>query len=201
MVSRVTRVGDGVAGATVSVRRATARDARRLTRLVRGSRAYEGPYAPMIAGYRVGPDYIETHRVFVAVATGAVTTGQAAGNAEADAARTDERLLGFYALVLDPPELDLMFVADAAQGLGIGRRLVEHMTDEARGAGLDAVRVVSHPPAEGFYRSVGARRTGTVAANPPAVMWDRPELEIPIPVVAVAVAVTDRGGSGGAPLS
>ncbi|MEU0278550.1 GNAT family N-acetyltransferase [Streptomyces sp. NPDC006195] len=206
MVSRVTRVGDGVAGATVSVRRATARDARRLTRLVRGSRAYEGPYAPMIAGYRVGPDYIETHRVFVAVATGAVTTGavttgQAAGNAEADAARTDERLLGFYALVLDPPELDLMFVADAAQGLGIGRRLVEHMADEARGAGLDAVRVVSHPPAEGFYRSVGARRTGTVAANPPAVMWDRPELEIPIPVVAVAVAVTDRGGSGGAPLS
>ncbi|MGW6776377.1 GNAT family N-acetyltransferase, partial [Streptomyces sp. NPDC055037] len=149
MVSRVTRVGDGMAGATVSVRRATARDARRLTRLVRGSRAYEGPYAPMIAGYRVGPDYIETHRVFVAVATGAVTTGQAAGNAEADAARTDERLLGFYALVLDPPELDLMFVADAAQGLGIGRRLVEHMTDEARGAGLDAVRVVSHPPAEG----------------------------------------------------
>lgn len=199
-------MGDGVAGATVSVRRATARDARRLTRLVRGSRAYEGPYAPMIAGYRVGPDYIETHRVFVAVATGAVTTGavttgQAAGNAEADAARTDERLLGFYALVLDPPELDLMFVADAAQGLGIGRRLVEHMADEARGAGLDAVRVVSHPPAEGFYRSVGARRTGTVAANPPAVMWDRPELEIPIPVVAVAVAVTDRGGSGGAPLS
>ncbi|MFJ6180768.1 GNAT family N-acetyltransferase [Streptomyces sp. NPDC092295] len=211
MVLRVTRVGDGVAGATVSVRRATARDARRLTRLVRGSRAYEGPYAAMIAGYRVGPDYIETHRVFVAVVTGAVatgavttgavTTGQAAGNAEDDAARTDERLLGFYALVLDPPELDLMFVADAAQGLGIGRRLVEHMTDEARGAGLDAVRVVSHPPAEGFYRSVGARRTGTVAANPPAVMWDRPELEIPIPVVAVAVAVTDRGGSGGAPLS
>ncbi|MFJ9212081.1 GNAT family N-acetyltransferase [Streptomyces sp. NPDC102264] len=209
MVSRVTRVGDGVAGATVSIRRATARDARRLTRLVRGSRAYEGPYAPMIAGYRVGPDYIETHRVFVAVATGAVATGavatgavatgQAAGNAEADAdaARTDERLLGFYALVLDPPELDLMFVADVAQGLGIGRRLVEHMTDEARGAGLDAVRVVSHPPAEGFYRSVGARRTGTVAANPPAVMWDRPELEIPIPAVAVA----DRRGSGGALLS
>ncbi|MFD7315276.1 GNAT family N-acetyltransferase [Streptomyces sp. NPDC059883] len=202
MVSRVTRVGDGVAGATVSIRRATARDARRLTRLVRGSRAYEGPYAPMIAGYRVGPDYIETHRVFVAVATGraagnaGVDTGADTG-ADVDTARTDERLLGFYALVLVPPELDLMFVADAAQGLGIGRRLVEHMTDEARGAGADAVRVVSHPPAEGFYRSVGARRTGTVAANPPAVMWDRPELEIPIPVVAIA----GPGRNGGALLS
>ncbi|MFE4537096.1 GNAT family N-acetyltransferase [Streptomyces scopuliridis] len=196
MVSRVTRVGEGSrarvdegpAGTTVSIRRATARDSRRLTRLVRVSRAYEGPYAPMIAGYRVGPDYIETHRVFLAVATGE------AGGA-ADAVRGDERLLGFYALVLEPPELDLMFVANAAQGLGIGRRLVEHMTDEARGAGLDAVRVVSHPPAEGFYRSVGARRTGTVAANPPAVMWDRPELVIPVP----AAAVRTRGS--GAPLS
>lgn len=88
-----------------------------------------------------------------------------------------------------------MFVTDAAQGLGIGRRLVEHMTDEARGAGLDAVRVVSHPPAEGFYRSVGARRTGTVAANPPAVMWDRPELVIPVPAGAA------RTGRSGAPLS
>ncbi|MFE4367637.1 GNAT family N-acetyltransferase [Streptomyces sp. NPDC056835] len=187
MVPRVTCVGEGTAGTTVSIRRATARDARRLTRLVRVSRAYEGPYAPMIAGYRVGPDYIETHRVFLAVATGG--TGGAA-----DAVRADERLLGFYALVLDPPELDLMFVADAAQGLGIGRRLVEHMTDEARGAGLDAVRVVSHPPAEGFYRSVGARRTGTVAANPPAVMWDRPELVISVPADA------DRTGGSGAPL-
>lgn len=145
--------------ATGTVRRATARDAKRLTRLIQASSAYEGPYAPMIAGYRVGPDYIETHRVFLA-------TGP------------DGRLLGFYALLLAPPELDLMFVADAAQGLGVGRRLVEHMKGQARDAGVDAVRVVSHPPAEGFYREVGAERVGTVAANPPAVMWDRPEMVI-----------------------
>lgn len=199
-VSQVTGVGDGAVGATVSIRRATARDARRLTRLVRVSRAYEGPYAPMIAGYRVGPDYIETHQVFLAVATGgAVGAGGVArvGGAarHGGAVLAGERLLGFYALVLDPPELDLMFVADAAQGLGIGRRLIEHMTSAARDAGLDGVRVISHPPAEGFYRSVGARRTGTVAANPPAVMWDRPELVIPIPPVA------ERTGTSGALLS
>ncbi|MEV0774217.1 GNAT family N-acetyltransferase [Streptomyces sp. NPDC050433] len=143
----------------VTVRRATARDARRLTRLVQASGAYEGPYAPMVAGYRVGPDYIETHRVFLA-------------------AGPDGRVLGFYALLLAPPELDLLFVADAAQGLGVGRRLIDHMKGEARGAGAGAVRVVSHPPAEGFYLGVGAERVGTVAANPPAVMWDRPELVI-----------------------
>lgn len=116
----------------------------------------------MVAGYRVGPDYIEAHRVFAAVeeATG--------------------RLLGFYSLVLDPPELDLMFVADDVQGGGIGRLLAGHLTDEARRAGLTGVRIVSHPPAEGFYRSVGALRTGTERAAPPAVMWDRPELLLPV---------------------
>ncbi|SBU92450.1 Predicted acetyltransferase [Streptomyces sp. Ncost-T6T-1] len=144
------------------IRRAVARDAARLTRLVRTSRAYEGPYAPMVAGYRVGPDYIEAHRVFVAADD---ATGQ---------------ILGFYALLLDPPELDLMFVADAAQGLGIGRQLAAHLREEARSAGLTGVRIVSHPPAEGFYRSIGAERVGTVRARPPAVMWDRPELLLPV---------------------
>ncbi|MCZ9346330.1 GNAT family N-acetyltransferase [Streptomyces sp. TRM76130] len=145
----------------ITVRRAVARDAQRLTRLVRGSGAYAGQYAAAVAGYRVGPDYIEAHRVFVAV--GADEQGG--------------RILGFYSLVLAPPELDLLFVADAAQGRGIGRLLVAHMWSEARAAGLDRVKVVSHRPAEGFYARVGAVRTGTALANPPAVPWDRPEFE------------------------
>ncbi|MET7439367.1 GNAT family N-acetyltransferase [Streptomyces sp. NPDC004082] len=153
-------------GATV-IRRAVARDAKRLTKLVRGSRAYEGQYAAMVAGYRVGPDYIEAHRVFVAVDTD-------------DPAGPAGPVLGFYSLVVVPPELDLLFVADGTQGRGIGRMLVEHMKSQARAAGLDRVHVVSHPPAEGFYRSVGALRTGTAPANPPAVAWDRPELEFRI---------------------
>ncbi|MET9497548.1 GNAT family N-acetyltransferase [Streptomyces sp. NPDC006552] len=159
MTSILTRPGRGPA---VTVRRAVAGDARKLTRLVRGSRAYEGPYAPMVAAYRVGPDYIEAHHVFVA----------------ADIA--DGRVLGFYALLLAPPELDLMFVANDAQGRGIGRLLVAHMRAQAAAAGLDHVRVVAHPPAEGFYRSMGAVRTGTAAAQPPAVAWDRPELVFPL---------------------
>ncbi|MEV7106425.1 GNAT family N-acetyltransferase [Streptomyces atroolivaceus] len=147
----------------VRIRRAVARDAKRLTRLVTASRAYEGPYAPMVAGYKIGPDYIEAHGVHVAV----------------DA---EGRVLGFYALLLSPPELDLMFVADHAQGRGIGRLLIGHLREEARRAGLAHVRVVAHPPAEGFYRSMGAERTGTVVARPPAVMWDRPDLVLGVDV-------------------
>ncbi|MBM9623244.1 GNAT family N-acetyltransferase [Streptomyces zhihengii] len=148
-------------GEAVRIRRATARDARRLTRIVRGSRAYEGHWAAMVEGYTVGPAYIEAHEVFAAVGA-------------------DERVLGFYALVLSPPELDLMFVADEAQGLGIGRLLAAHLAGRARDAGLTAVRIVSHPPSEGFYLGLGARRTGTVPATPPAVRWERPELELPV---------------------
>ncbi|MES9525833.1 GNAT family N-acetyltransferase [Streptomyces capoamus] len=145
----------------VTIRRAVARDARRLTRIVRGSGAYAGKFASAVEGYRVGPDYLEAHRAFVAVGD----DGQG------------DRVLGFYSLVLDPPELDLLFVADEAQGRGIGRLLVAHMRSEARAAGLDRVKVVSHVPAEDFYHRTGAVRTGTAPANPPAVPWDRPEFE------------------------
>ncbi len=128
-----------------------------MTALIHSSSAYAGHYAAILWNYRVAPDYITRHEVYVI--TGA-----------------DQRLLGFYALVLDPPELDLAFVADDAQGTGLGRKLIEHMATRAAAAGLTSVRVVSHPPAEMFYRRLGAERIGTVAARPPAVPWDRPEL-------------------------
>jgi GNAT superfamily N-acetyltransferase len=201
MARRGVAAGGGASGTdghgAVTIRRATARDARRLSRLVVSSSAYEGPYAPMVAGYRVGHDYIEAHEVFVAVesrgepqdpvvpasADRAHADRASADRVHADRVPTDRgpggRILGFYALLLAPPELDLLFVADDVQGRGIGRLLIAHMKATARAAGLDEVRVVSHPPAEGFYRGVGASRTGTVRANPPAVMWDRPELVIP----------------------
>ncbi|WP_282697434.1 GNAT family N-acetyltransferase [Streptomyces sp. CC208A] len=141
----------------ISIRRATAADSKRLTRLVRGSAAYRGPYAVMVDGYQVGGAYIEHHPVYAAVDD------------------ADDRVLGFYALLLDEAELDLAFVADSAQGLNIGRLLMAHMNCVARLAGLTAVRVVAHPPAEGFYLRTGARRTGTVAASG-RIHWDRPEL-------------------------
>ncbi|MFG3345218.1 GNAT family N-acetyltransferase [Streptomyces sp. NPDC048018] len=140
----------------ITLRRATAADAKRLTRLVRTSSAYAGEYAVMVDGYQVGGAYIEHHPVHVAV----------------DA---EGLVLGFYALLLDEAELDLAFVADRAQGLGIGRMLIEHMIGEGRAAGLDAIRVVAHPPAEEFYLRTGARRTGTVRPGG-RIFWDRPEL-------------------------
>ncbi|MFB7380419.1 GNAT family N-acetyltransferase [Kitasatospora purpeofusca] len=137
---------------------AAATDADRLTALIQHCSAYRGVYAPMIAGYRVTPEYLARHEVHLAVRA------------------ADDHLLGFYALVTEPADLDLMFVADEAQGLGTGRLLITHMLDRARALGLTGgVKVVSHPPAEAFYLRMGAERVGTFPARPP-IGWDRPEL-------------------------
>ena len=154
---------------SILVKRAVAADAERLTALVRDSDAYRGEYADVLRDYEVTADYIDRHCVFVAL-----DSGEAEGAGEAD------RLLGAYGLILDPPELDLLFVANDAQGLGIGRHLVDHMMGQAGLSGLTAVRVVSHPPAESFYLRMGARRIGTLPARPPLVTWDRPELQFTV---------------------
>jgi GNAT superfamily N-acetyltransferase len=143
----------------IEIVRATPGQAGTLTALMHASSAYQGDYASILDGYAVTPEYVQAHRTFTATREG--------------------EILGFYTLLA--AELDLLFVADRAQGLGIGARLIEHMLAEARERGLDSVRVVSHPPALAFYVRMGARRTGTIPANPPKVRWDRPELRFDVP--------------------
>ncbi|MEV6830776.1 GNAT family N-acetyltransferase [Amycolatopsis sp. NPDC051102] len=144
--------------AEIEIRRATPAQAGALTALVHASAAYRGRYASILDGYTITPGYVGANPTFTA---------------------TGDRLLGFYALL--DAELDLLFVADEAQGLGIGARLIAHMLAEARRRGLASVRVVSHPPALPFYLRMGARRTGTIPARPPKVRWERPELRFDVP--------------------
>ncbi|HET6705135.1 GNAT family N-acetyltransferase [Amycolatopsis sp.] len=145
--------------AEIEIHRATPGQAGALTALMHASSAYQGEYASILDGYAIAPGYVEANPTFIAT--------------------RDGEILGFYALL--DAELDLLFVADRAQGLGLGARLVAHMLAEARGRGLDSVRVVSHPPALAFYVRMGARRTGTIPATPPKVGWDRPELRFDVP--------------------
>jgi GNAT superfamily N-acetyltransferase len=152
---------------SLQIRRATAADTDRVNTLIHASSAYHGEYAPMLDGYRLTAEYLELHPTYLAV-------------------DEDDALMGFYSLLVDPatlakhgfelPELNLLFVDDRLQGKGIGRRLIEHMLDFARDAGLTEIRVVSNPPAEPFYVSVGAEKTGTVPPTPPRITWERPEL-------------------------
>jgi GNAT superfamily N-acetyltransferase len=125
---------------------------------MRASSGYVGEYSRILEGYEVAPGQIARDLVFLAESEG--------------------RILGFYSLTLgEAPELDLMFVADSAQGSGLGRRLFEHMRGEAAALGIAAVRIVAHPPAADFYRRMGAVDVGV---DPPhgKATWQRPVLEV-----------------------
>jgi GNAT superfamily N-acetyltransferase len=141
----------------VRIRRAEDADLPAINDLTRRSSAYEGEYHAMVEGIEVTPEQLRRDHCHVAV--------------------SGDRLLGYYSLVAEPPDLDLMFVDDAARGRGVGRLLFEHMLATARGLGITAVRIVSHPPAAAFYERMGAVRVGTKPAAG-RVTWDRPVLRV-----------------------
>jgi GNAT superfamily N-acetyltransferase len=145
----------------ITIRRAVAADADILSTLMHACSAYRGSYAAILQGYAVTPAQVERDIVF--------------------AACSDDRVLGFYSLagLATEPELDLMFVSDAAQGMGLGALLFNHMRSTARTLGLAEVRIVSHPPAETFYLRMGAQRTGSILPSG-RVTWPRPLLRLAI---------------------
>lgn len=143
------------------VRRAVAADAQALTDLTQSSSAYAGEYRAILEGLAISPALVERDLYYLV---------------EDDHGGT----IGYYSLIAHDDglaELDLLFVADHAQGGGLGALLFRHMVVVAREHGFDRVRIVSHPPAEEFYLLMGARRVGTQPARG-RVTWERPVLEI-----------------------
>ncbi|MFD9894774.1 GNAT family N-acetyltransferase [Amycolatopsis sp. NPDC059027] len=147
---------NGTTSAGITISRAVPEQTETLTTLMHASSAYRGDYASILDGYAVTAAYVRSHPVFVATSA--------------------DRIVGFAALLTDNPELDLLFVADDTQGLGVGARLVAHVLEHAKTLGIATVRVVAHPPALAFYERRGARRVGTVPPKPPKITWERPEL-------------------------
>ena len=144
----------------VAIRSAKATDLQAVNALMHGSSAYQGDYYAIIENYFVTEQYLAANQVFVAEQNG--------------------KLLGFYGLIVgDIPDLDLMFVSDAAQGLGVGRMLFEHMKQAAGQKGIANVQIGAHPSAVGFYERMGAVRVGTCPPTP-KISWARPLLKLHI---------------------
>jgi GNAT superfamily N-acetyltransferase len=80
-------------------------------------------------------------------------------------AERDGSVAGFAAVVARADggaELDALFVEPHLWKQGIGRRLVDHVSDIARLRAASFLHVIGNPHAEGFYVSCGFRVTGTV---------------------------------------
>jgi GNAT superfamily N-acetyltransferase len=152
--------------AALAIRDARAADAPVLTEIVRTSGAYDGTYRVMVAPLSIDAAYLAANPARVCV------DGEGA-------------IVGFASLLLPgrgiagEAELDYMFVTDGQQGRGVGRALIADIIAVATGLGVTRIHIVSHPPSEGFYRSVGAQRVGEI---PPAgrITWSRPHLRLDI---------------------
>ncbi len=78
-------------------------------------------------------------------------------------AHLDRRVVGFAAVEKRDPilaVLEHLWDLPSVQRLGIGRTLFETCSEAARQAGCRVMQIVSDPPAEGFYRKLGAKLIG-----------------------------------------
>jgi GNAT superfamily N-acetyltransferase len=155
-------VGESVnckSAAVISVRRAIHSDLAVLNGLIQGSSAYDGKYRAILDGYRATEAQLDRDHVFVA--------------------ETAAGVVGFYSLVAaaSQPELDLLFVSDGVQGMGVGTALIDHLKLFASSLYVEAIKIVSHPPALGFYLRMGAEQVGFVAPSG-QVTWERPLLKL-----------------------
>lgn len=75
--------------------------------------------------------------------------------------------LGVGQVRVDGPEadLDLMFVAPEAMGLGIGRRLFRALCERARAAGARRLDFLADPGARPFYERMGALYLGDAPSD------------------------------------
>lgn len=148
------------------IRDARPDDAPVLTSIVRQSGAYDGEYRAVVVTQLVDAAYLAANPTRVCV-------------------DGDGEILGFASLLLPgrgvpgEAELDFMFVSDASQRRGVGRRLIADLVERCRELGVNRVHIVSHPPAAAFYESVGAVPVGEI---PPRgrVTWSRPLLRLDI---------------------
>ncbi|MER6181876.1 GNAT family N-acetyltransferase [Streptomyces sp. NPDC001652] len=128
---------------STTIKRAVAPDADRLTGLIHNSGAYRDRTPRSSPATRSLP-----------------TTSPATRSSWPSIRPNGSR--AFTPLLLEPPELDLAFVADDVQGKGIGRLLIEHMISQARAADLTEVRVGTAAPAPPIPNAVcqAARAAG-----------------------------------------
>jgi GNAT superfamily N-acetyltransferase len=79
----------------------------------------------------------------------------------------DGLVVGFYSIDGKPPagELGNLWVKPSEIGTGLGRLLWQHALAAAAATGFEHLEIDAEPNAEGFYRKMGAERTGEVPSG------------------------------------
>ena len=135
----------------MKIRKASTEDATTLTKIAHDAKRHWGYPDHWINHWQddltISPDFIAGNEVFVAESEG--------------------ELVGFYALILrkEKAELDHMWVAPSHIGTGVGKELFLHAMQRAARENVSEVEILSDPNAEGFYRKMGAHRSGEAVSE------------------------------------
>jgi N-acetylglutamate synthase-like GNAT family acetyltransferase len=135
----------------LKIRKATTEEAATLTTIAHDAKRHWGYPEHWIKHWQddltISPDFVAANHVYVAESEG--------------------DLLGFYALVIqeDKAELDHLWVAPAYIGSGVGKQLFFHAMQNAARRNISQVEILSDPNAEGFYRKMGAHRSGETVSE------------------------------------
>ena len=135
----------------MKIRKATIEDASTLTTIAHDAKRHWGYPEHWIKHWQddltISPDFVAANQVYVA--------------------ERDNELLGFYALIVrqNKAELDHLWVAPAHIGTGVGKELFLHAMQSAARRNIPEVEILSDPNAEGFYRKMGAYRSGETVSE------------------------------------
>lgn len=90
----------------------------------------------------ITPEFIDEHEVYLA--------------------ESDEKVLGFYALILDDEKVQLehLWISPENIGGGIGKKLMADAIEKAKSLGANFIEIESEPNAVGFYQKQGAVKIG-----------------------------------------
>ena len=133
--------------AEITIRPAVASEAEHLSALALRSKAHWGYSTEFLEACReelsYDSEYMRSNTVFVA--------------------ESDAGIVGFYALERiseTEAELTAMFVEPERIGRRIGRALISHAKETARGHGFEAIVIQGDPNAVAFYQAAGGTRCG-----------------------------------------
>ncbi len=135
----------------MKIRKASIEDASKLTAIAHDAKRHWGYPEHWIKHWQddltISPEYVASNQVYVAEHEG--------------------ELLGFYALIIrhDKAELDHMWVTPAHIGTGVGKELFLHAMQRAARENVSEVEIEADPNVEGFYRKMGAYRTGETVSE------------------------------------
>jgi GNAT superfamily N-acetyltransferase len=135
----------------VVIRQASPKEAAALTQIAHDAKRHWGYPEHWIQHWHedltISSDFITNNQVYVA--------------------DCESEIVGFYALVVRgrKAELEHMWVAPKHIGTGVGKELFIHAMQISARDKISEVEISADPNAEGFYKRMGARRTGEVSSE------------------------------------